>query len=257
MSGGAGRPTRAERRDPTRAARPSAPEPVTGPFAAVYGLVALAEVAGEYLELRELVWLTKPFLMPILLVWVITTVRERPTPIAQALGVALVFSFLGDVFLMIPGDLFTWGLGSFLVAHLAYVFAFTWRPPDQPRPKEIPRGLVALTFPIQMYAVLMLVYLYPHLGDMKLPVLLYMAVIFAMAVTSTFRRDRVPKEAFWPVYSGAIAFVVSDSVIALDRFAEPVPYARVIIMGSYLPAQYWIVQGLLREHAAEGASGAS
>ncbi|MGH7857324.1 MAG: lysoplasmalogenase, partial [Candidatus Binatia bacterium] len=168
--------------------------------------------------------------MPVLVAWVASETRTRPTPVSQALLVALVFSFLGDVFLMIPGDLFLWGLGSFLVGHLAYIVAFWMRPPGAPRPTEVPRGGVSLMLPIHFYAAATIAYLLPHLGDMRTPVLLYLAVIFAMGLTSVLRRGRVSSRSFWPVYAGACTFMVSDSIIALDRFVEPVPYGQVLIM---------------------------
>ena len=244
--------TRARRREAERRGpAPEAPAPKGGAFIAAYAALGAAEIAAEWFAAPAVVWATKPLLMPALLAWVVAETRERPTGLTQALLLALAFSFLGDVFLMFPSDLFTWGLGSFLVAHLAWIAAFFRRPPGVPPPKEFPRGSMALSLPIHLYTAAMVTALVPHLGDDTVPVLVYMAVLFTMAIASVLRRGRVPDASFWSVYAGACAFVVSDSLIALHRFVAPVPFHRPLVMATYLLAQYWIVRGLLIQHRAE------
>jgi uncharacterized membrane protein YhhN len=224
------------------------------PFEGAYLALTVAQLAGEGLDLQPLVWATKPLLMPVLSAWVWKETSSRPTATTQALLVALVFSFLGDVFLMIPADLFLWGLGSFLVGHVAYIVAFWSGPSGARRPRVLPPGTIALTFPIHLYAAGIVAFLLPYLGDFTVPVLVYMAVIVIMGLSSVFRRGRVSPRSFWPVYAGAISFIVSDSVIALDRFVAPVPYRGVLVMGAYLLAQCWITRGLLVEHRERAAS---
>jgi uncharacterized membrane protein YhhN len=239
---------RASRR---RGGSPSATSGWTTVFSGAYVVFATIHLAAEWAGFRPLILATKPLLMPVLAIWIVSETRSRPDALAQALLVAIAFSFLGDVFLMLPGDLFLWGLGSFLVGHLAYLAAFWIRRPGLPRPQSLPPGTVALSLPIHLFGATMAASLLPRLGDLRAPVLVYMAVIFGMGLSSVFRRGRVSRESFWPVYAGACAFIVSDSIIALDRFVAAVPRRQFLVMVTYALAQYWITKGLLIQHREE------
>ena len=83
------------------------------------------------------------------------------------------------------------------------------------------------------YTVFIVNYLSPHLGEMQIAVYLYMAVIMAMAAAALTGRNNHPLVAL-----GALMFVLSDSLIAINRFVEPVPGARYWIMSLYYGAQY-------------------
>lgn len=88
----------------------------------------------------------------------------------------------------------------------------------------------------------MAAFLWPHLGPMQLPVALYISVIASMLVTSLHR-----SKFNLTVVAGAIAFVVSDSILALNKFHSPFVWARYAIMATYYLAQYLIVTGILEE----------
>lgn len=150
---------------------------------------------------------------------------------------ALLFSALGDWLLGmngVTGNLFTAGLGSFLVAQLAYAQLF-WRhrSPDRRR-----RWLAACYLPVA--AVLAWLVL-PEAGAMAVPVTLYMLAITAM-VTGAALADRPLM-----VLAGALAFAFSDATIAINKFLTPVPQAGLVIMLSYYLAQWLLWRGALRE----------
>lgn len=137
---------------------------------------------------------------------------------------ALVCCGIGDVTLEM--DLFVTGLGAFLVGHLLYLSVFC-----RGLRFDLPR-LCALTI-LALYGALLLARLQPHLGDMALPVYLYMLVILAMAAAAIAGGSN-----HLLVGLGAVLFVLSDSLIAWNRFVEPVPGARCWIMTLYYGAQY-------------------
>jgi uncharacterized membrane protein YhhN len=137
---------------------------------------------------------------------------------------ALVFSAIGDISL--ERGVFILGLGAFLVAHLFYLTVFCRRL------RPTPTGAVAL-LALALYALVLMVYLSPRLGESAVPVYLYMGVLFAMAGAAIIGRDNHTLVAI-----GAVLFVLSDSLIAIDRFAGPVPGARYAIMVLYYAAQY-------------------
>ncbi len=137
---------------------------------------------------------------------------------------ALVFSGIGDISL--ERGLFTLGLGAFLVAHLFYLGVFCRRL------RMTRRGAAAL-LALALYALVVMTYLSPRLGELAVPVYLYMGVLFVMAGAAISGRDNHALVA-----TGAVLFVLSDSLIAVDRFAGPVPGARYAIMALYYAAQY-------------------
>lgn len=144
---------------------------------------------------------------------------------------ALVLSLLGDVYLMLPGDRFVAGLSAFLLAHVAYIFAF-----DAP----IRAGLVWLVIVAAVSAPLSLRIL-RSLTDVGLrnAVAVYMLVIAFMAASAL-------ASGSWIAAAGAVLFVASDLSIAWNRFVQPFAAARVMIIVTYHLGQWGLVEGLLR-----------
>lgn len=121
---------------------------------------------------------------------------------------ALAFSALGDLFISRDGETaFLAGLGSFLLAHIAYVALFWGVIGTASALSPIVAGAFAV------YAIGMLRWLWPHLAEMKVPVCAYIAVIFAMGVTAA-----AAPLVLWPILAGAALFVISDSVLAAETF---------------------------------------
>jgi len=137
---------------------------------------------------------------------------------------ALLFCGLGDVSLELGH--FSLGLGAFLVGHLFYLAAFCRQP-------EVSAGTAVLLAGLAGYCALLVTFLAPHLGDMAPAVFLYMGVIAIMAAAAITGRQNHPLVAL-----GALLFVLSDSLIAVNRFVEPIPGARYWIMVLYYAAQY-------------------
>ncbi|HKK22631.1 MAG TPA: lysoplasmalogenase [Pseudohaliea sp.] len=136
---------------------------------------------------------------------------------------ALAFSAVGDLSLELGA--FAPGLGAFLLAHLCYIAAFAARP-------RFSAGGVLLALLLSAFATGLGTLLMPEAGTLAPAVLAYLAVITAMALVATFCGAGP-----WAV-AGAVAFVLSDALIAVNRFLEPVPGARHAIMLLYYAAQF-------------------
>ena len=138
-------------------------------------------------------------------------------PYTQWIVIGLVFGAGGDVALMFPGDRpFLAGLVSFLLGHIAYVVAFTLVVPVSAWPT--PHALAAV-----VSAVVVTLYLWPHLGSMKVPVMLYVLAITAMAVGAiavlvSGQRVMLTDDQARMLTAGAIAFFASDIAVARERF---------------------------------------
>lgn len=154
---------------------------------------------------------------------------------AKRLRLALLFSAAGDVFLAVDRvGLFVPGLASFLVAHLVYLWQFVAR---RPRPFHLPPGRKLVALGIVIGIGTMLVLLTPGLGKLLAPVYAYIAAIAAMALAATALPGRPL------VMLGALSFMVSDSLIALDKFVAPIPMVGPAIWITYVAAQVMIVLG--------------
>jgi len=156
------------------------------------------------------------------------------------LAVALAFSSLGDALLDLDPELhFIKGLLAFLAAHLIYILLFVRNRARPLRPKVWQLALVAA---VLIYSLLLSLWLAPSLGTMAAPVMIYVCVITVMAVSAILARFSKP----W-VYTGVILFLISDSILAVDKFKSPAPLRGYLVWATYYLAQYGIAIGFLRE----------
>lgn len=161
------------------------------------------------------------------------------------LGTSLIFSVGGDVFLGLNReDFFVFGLGSFLVAHLLYIFLFIRSMPMRLILSPLRKAGVTL---LVLYSVIMLAWMLPSLGELAIPVIVYITVITGMGVSAALAGFRAP----W-VLVGSILFILSDSVIAVNKFKIPFAASAYLIWSMYYIGQYLIVMGYVREKIREG-----
>ncbi|WP_210558513.1 MULTISPECIES: lysoplasmalogenase [unclassified Pseudomonas] len=156
-----------------------------------------------------------------------------PSDYRRWISLGLIFSVLGDVLLAWPGDLFVFGLGAFLVAHLAYLKAYL---------SDCKRlALLPLVLALGVGAVLLGILISSGLGPLLVPVVVYGTAISAMLWRALARLGTdVPKRSALLAAAGALAFVFSDSVIGIDRFVAPFHAAPYVIILSYWLGQWGI-----------------
>jgi uncharacterized membrane protein YhhN len=153
---------------------------------------------------------------------------------------ALVFSLAGDVFLMLPGNYFIPGLASFLVAHIFYIALFRqgqeWFPSKQALVGVLAVGAV-------MYSIV-----WGGLNDpvLKIAVAAYVTVISLMAAQAIGRASVTGDAASRWVAVGACVFMVSDSLIAINKFVTPVALSSLWILATYYCAQMLILHNVRR-----------
>jgi alkylglycerol monooxygenase len=153
---------------------------------------------------------------------------------------ALVASLVGDVLLMQGDAYFIPGLLAFLVAHGFYIALFLQ---DSPR---FPSGR-ALLGTLSVGAA-MLLWLWDGLTDLglKIAVPVYVGVIALMAAQALGRATVLRDRRAWAVAAGALVFMLSDALIAVNRFVQPLPLAPLWILSSYYLAQCLIVHNARR-----------
>lgn len=212
-------------------------------FLNIYVLIGASHIIALALHVDVVVMLTKFLLMPALMLHVYKHARVS-TVLRNRLLFVLFFSWVGDILLMFDennSNFFIFGLTAFLIAQAAYITAFSIAA-HKSNGSSLPPGLLLIP---PIYAGILLSILIPHLGDMLIPVVIYSMVITAMLMQSLRRWSKTDNYSFWFVAIGATFFIASDSMIAIDSFYSPINFAPLLIMITYIIAQYMLVTGLL------------
>ena len=165
---------------------------------------------------------------PIPLIVLIISVNTR-NKYNKLIFIGFIFSLFGDVFLLKVVDLFIFGLGSFLIAHIFYIVAFV--------NKKNSLNLLS-SIPFYVIAAALAIFFIPYLGDMHIPVLIYITVIITM-VWRAYVQSKISKIALF-AFIGAILFAVSDTNIAFDKFYLDYDYSKIVTIVLYWSAQYFI-----------------
>jgi uncharacterized membrane protein YhhN len=189
-------------------------------------------IAAEYFGPRPLVYLCKPLTVALIIPIALQTKHPVSAFYQRMIVAGLLCSLAGDVFLMLPRDRFIAGLSSFAVAHLCYIAAFS---------SAGVRGWPLWSaLPFLLYGGLMLRLLWPTLKKMKIPVIVYMLLISTMAWLALTRWLVSAERGQWLALTGALLFVASDSLLAVNRFKGRVRYAQLLILSTYFAAQ-WLI----------------
>lgn len=187
--------------------------------------------------------ITKSLLMPalILLLFFVNTSAGKNIIIA-----GLFFSWVGDVLLLFEdkGPLFfIIGLICFLSTHIFYIVYFL-------KVKSSVTSLIRkqpwMAALVAAYGVSLVMFLSPHLGEMKLPVTIYAVVICTMVICSLHVFNKVNNPSNILFVAGAFLFAASDTLLAINKFYKPFPFAAAFIILSYCAAQFLIVMGVVK-----------
>jgi len=197
---------------------------------------AILTISFDYLGHWRLVYFFKPSAM----IFIITLAAMAKPSYVQTykylILAGLVSSLAGDVFLMLRNKRFAEGLACFLVAHLFYIAALL-----QTMPLHLSFGTA---LPLILYALFMMRILFPYLGRMKVPVVLYILIITVMAGLAAERFIEGGGINAFFAFLGAILFVVSDSILAVNRFAKKFRLAQALILSTYFAGQWFIAMSV-------------
>lgn len=190
---------------------------------------ALLHIRAEYGGPRRDVYIFKPLTVALIITMAL---QSQPSVYKYLIVTGLLFSVVGDIFLMLPADRFIFGLVSFLIAHLFYIAAFTLDGSFRP---SLTAGIALL-----IYGGFMLRLLWPYLGRMRLPVIVYMLVILLMVWQASNRCINMWTGTSLLALAGACLFAASDSLLALNRFRSAFRSAQFLILTTYFAAQ-WLI----------------
>jgi uncharacterized membrane protein YhhN len=165
---------------------------------------------------------------------------------------ALLFCWAGDVLLLFHGELFfIAGLISFLIGHVLYIVCYRQFQNADKANELLGPQKVRFSLPFILAGTGLVVILYPVLGDLKIPVMIYALVLTLMVLNALFRYGRTSMKSFSLIFLGAILFMASDSMLAINKFLHPFSTSGVMVMLTYCAAQFLIVEGVLAHENAD------
>ena len=194
---------------------------------------AVFSVAGSFSAHLWLHDLCTPLATSVLLALALLNWLAFQKNYALWIAIGLLFSLLGDAALLRPGQYFLSGLVAFLVAHIAYLIAFT-------RGTKFPARLSIWLLFLSVAAALYLFLSLGLPGALKLPVAVYAIVLASMAGQAMGRYFVLRRSAARFAAIGALLFLVSDALLSIDRFRAPLPLASLLILAPYFLGQ-WLI----------------
>jgi uncharacterized membrane protein YhhN len=216
-------------------------EPASKLTLVLFAVVLAADLAFTTGGLQDVRIISKPLIVLSLLGYFLLRTGGVSSSLKSWVIGALVFSWLGDVLLLFESRdplYFILGLSAFLLAHVAYIVFF-----NRLRRVEGITIKPLLFLPVLIYYIGLISLLYSNLGGMKLPVVVYGAVISTMLAAAFHLKAIRGSRAGALFVLGAALFVLSDSLLAVNKFLQSFAGAGLLIMLTYGLAQFFIVRG--------------
>ncbi len=195
-------------------------------FAAL--IFASLTIYAKLQENEKLQFIFKPLAMLAIILLVFLNSSSPMSFYQKAILTGLIFSLIGDVFLVKDKQFFIQGLISFLLGHVCYIAAF-WTTPN----------LLSGLFYIAYIAIFLLI-LWKTLGNLKIPVIIYSIAIALMSWMAFSRYFAINDGKALLAFLGSVSFVASDSFLAFNKFKNPLPFATLLILATYFLAQ-WLI----------------
>lgn len=207
----------------------------------IFLLVLLMHCLSIQVEMTQIRNTTKIILVPLLMIHLL--INRSLRVLGYLPLIALLFSWIGDILLL--GDepaFFLSGMIAFVMTHVCYSFTFL-------KIKQVtPKDRSYFVFPLLgllLFSLLVFFYLKDDLGSYLLPILLYMVFISLMASLAIHTRTNVKVQtlSLYTFIPGALLFVLSDALLAVNMFKMQHIVIEVLVMLTYGLAQFFITRG--------------
>jgi uncharacterized membrane protein YhhN len=206
------------------------------PFITLAALLSAGlTIAGYYLRppRRILIYVCKPLATILIILIACLPGTILSDPYALAIGIGLLFSLLGDIWQMLSKRHFFKALVSFLITHICYALAFLTGGPAA--------GFLWPLLPLALVGAVILAYLQPALtARLQRAVSVYVAAIVVMAALAAGRAIAHCSIGTLSAAIGALLFLASDAVLAVNRFRRPFRAAQAVILSTYFTGQLLI-----------------
>ena len=194
-------------------------------FILIIFVSAFLSIHGRYIEKRTIHYIFKPLTTILIIVYALRIALPNIMDYGYLILAGLLFSLVGDIFLMLPQNKFIEGLVSFLIAHVLFLIGF------------VSIGGVNFSYyiflPYIFVGSFLYYFLFPGLKNYKISVLLYLLIIFIMS-WQAFECYRVVNSVK-TLYAliGTFFFIFSDFIIALNKFRYQFKSSQILILSTY------------------------
>ena len=209
-------------------------------------IVLFAHCVFIYLGMDIARIVSKLLLLPILALYLLASATKSGNPVSRLVYFGLLFSFLGDLLLTQSGEtFFLLGMLAFIGTHVCNGIYFL-----KLQSISIRNGKASSLAAIILFLITLVVFsvLNPYLENFQLPILVYMVIISCMAIlaANTESAPSLKKIALQCFIPGAALFVLSDAILAMNKFLFHQPMLDIAVMLSYGGAQYFLVSGFVQ-----------
>ncbi len=189
---------------------------------------SIAHIYVDY-KFKELIFITKPIPMILIILLCLTTQTQVSDNFKILILLGLLFSLIGDIFLMLKSDQFTKGLLSFLIAHLFYISAITFNSGFH---------FSFLIFSIVLiYFIVITLIIVPKRNSKKIYVGIYSFIITFLLWQSFERMEYLESTNSIMFAVGILFFTISDTILAYNKFVRKFSLAQLLILSTYFIAQ--------------------
>ena len=222
------------------------------PFLLLYSSIALIVIGSRILGMDEVHNVFNPLLMIVLMVF-ISVNTKLSTPHSKLIFIALFFSMLGNIFLMPFIDDFILGLSSFLIVHVFYILTFIGN-------SRYIKGVLlnkTLSIPITL---IMIGITYVIVNSMMsrneftviiISVIIYSVIILIMELAAISNYNLNKSYSSKIILIGSLLFMVSDSILAINKFAVNIYLSDLYMLSLYAIAQWLIVKGSIIRYKSD------
>jgi uncharacterized membrane protein YhhN len=206
----------------------------------VFLYASVGTITGYGFEKYKCVYFTKPFIMPVLVLYYFFNAHP-PHPI---LLIAMICAFMGDFFLMLPINrkYFIWGRFSFFLMQILFI-VFIWNYQLTQIVLSIPAIIIACMY--VLFGIIIFGLLYRYFGSLLLLMIFYMLFLLSVSYFCFLNVMEHKTEIAFVQYSGSLLLLISDTVFAFDSFRKPIRFGGIYIMITYILAQIFLVAGFM------------
>ena len=215
--------------------------PLTIFFLSLSVISGALHIWADYNNKLRLTYLFKPLTLLLMLLVVACYAPNAPANYLSWIFLGLLFSMLGDIFLMLENEKFILGLSSFFLAHVFYIVAFASF-------IDLQNIHWWLVFILSVATTGIWFYLKESTGRLLIPVSLYMGIIVMMSLTAGHWFLQSSGDLRFPAtlaFIGALIFMCSDTSLSINRFKKKYPWGQFVTLSTYYLAQVLFVLSVL------------
>jgi len=199
-------------------------------------LVSVADIYAIVVGNQEIEMIAKPLITTSLVILYLLSVSKPNFWYVSA----LLFAFWGDVLLLFPDQFFVFGLASFLLAHVLLITVSSRFLQQVSKLRILVHSL-----PFVVILAVLLYLIYPNLEELLIPVIIYGIVISVFGVVAflVYTNDKSIANSW--LFLGSLIFILSDSILAINKFSQSSEFFGIAIMFTYIIAQYLICKAMI------------